>query len=58
MLKVITNPSMPAYRTVDADFDVENSLSLIELIRLLRDLISPRPIAQNLAARPDIHHTV
>jgi len=44
--------------SLDADFGVENSLSLIELIRLLRNLILPRPSAQNLATRPDIRHTV
>jgi hypothetical protein len=34
---------------LNADFGVENSLSLIELIRLLRNLISPRPWKRILA---------
>ena len=45
-------------RGLECGLCVTNSLSLIELIRLLRNLISPRSIARNLAARPDIHHTV
>ena len=58
LLLALDRLGLIAFASLDADLSAEISLSLIELIRLLRNLILPRPITQNLAAHPDIHHTV